>query len=701
MIRIRFILITFFILNLNCFAKQNTQSIAIVIDSPTYIQVVNELNNYRSAIKNIDKKDTYLILIDTNTTPDTIRDTLKSLYLKNTLEGAVLIGNIPIPMIRGANHLSTAFKMTPSAPWKSSSIPSDRFYDDFGLQFRFLKADKKDNLFYYELSPTGDQFILCDIYTARIKPSKADKSHTFSQLISIFLSKATEAKNTKNYINNIFHFGGHGNSSESFNARIDENRAYYEQFELNKRKGKVQYLNFDEDNYIKRRLTKVLANKSMDLAHLHTHGAVKSQYISKEPYIVMPREHIEYLKRFIRNRIKSAKNPIETKEEIIKTYNVPESWTEGYNNKITMQKDSIIWAKTDISIEELEGYASGVKVLILDACFNGAFIHDDYIASRYAFNKQSSTIAVMANSVNIIQDHWKNELAGLLNYGVCIGNWAKYTMTLESHIFGDPTYSFKKQTCDIKNIDKIISRPSLKSIIKMSRSVQTDIANFGIKEMARLKLLKDNDLLNILNNDERINTRMEAFMCIIRKSKNIETVIKAISIGLNDSYELLRRMASRYAEICGAPQLEEIIKKERDSPLTTSRVRYHLSTALRAYEFDSLSFNSMNAKEKEQFVSMQRNVCYPRAINLLFNTLKDEFSSQKLRLMCAEALGWYVLSYKREEIHQNAVELLKDLKDKNKDLEIRKELFKTIRRLEDNSNLQKNTSLRNFADLLN
>ena len=104
MIRIRFILITFFILNLNCFAKQNTQSIAIVIDSPTYIQVVNELNNYRSAIKNIDKKDTYLILIDTNTTPDTIRDTLKSLYLKNTLEGAVLIGNIPIPMIRGAYH---------------------------------------------------------------------------------------------------------------------------------------------------------------------------------------------------------------------------------------------------------------------------------------------------------------------------------------------------------------------------------------------------------------------------------------------------------------------------------------------------------------------------------------------------------------------------------------------------------------------
>ena len=98
---------------------------------------------------------------------------------------------------------------------------------------------------------------------------------------------------------------------------------------------------------------------------------------------------------------------------------------------------------------------------------------------------------------------------------------------------------------------------------------------------------------------------------------------------------------------------------------------------------------------------MQRNVCYPRAINLLFNTLKDESSSQKLRLMCAEALGWYVLSYKREEIYQNAVELLKDLKDKNKDLEIRKELFKTIRRLEDNSNLQKNTSLRNFADLLN
>jgi hypothetical protein len=49
---------------------------------------------------------------------------------------------------------------------------------------------------------------------------------------------------------------------------------------------------------------------------------------------------------------------------------------------------------------------------------------------------------VKANSVNTLQDTWTNELAGLLNAGVCVGNWAKGQMTLESHLIGDATFHF-------------------------------------------------------------------------------------------------------------------------------------------------------------------------------------------------------------------------------------------------------------------
>ena len=44
-----------------------------------------------------------------------------------------------------------------------------------------------------------------------------------------------------------------------------------------------------------------------------------------------------------------------------------------------------------------------------------------------------------------MQDTWTTELIGLLNWGVNAGNWAKGQLTLESHLFGDPTFEFGRQ----------------------------------------------------------------------------------------------------------------------------------------------------------------------------------------------------------------------------------------------------------------
>lgn len=70
---------------------------------------------------------------------------------KAPIEGAVLIGDIPVVMVRDAQHLTSAFKMDQTAfdRWESS-VPSDRFYDDFSLEFAPLGRDSiHPGCFYY------------------------------------------------------------------------------------------------------------------------------------------------------------------------------------------------------------------------------------------------------------------------------------------------------------------------------------------------------------------------------------------------------------------------------------------------------------------------------------------------------------------------------------------------------------------------
>ena len=43
-------------------------------------------------------------------------------------------------------------------------------------------------------------------------------------------------------------------------------------------------------------------------------------------------------------------------------------------------KDSTFYANMDINLPDMYGYRSGARAVILDACFNGAFNNEDYIA---------------------------------------------------------------------------------------------------------------------------------------------------------------------------------------------------------------------------------------------------------------------------------------------------------------------------------
>ena len=131
------------LLLLSAFSAGAKGSFAIVIDPASYRAARVEVDTYASAIR---EADGYKVLVieDVWGVPDSLRAVLRDLRFsrRDSLVGAVFVGDIPVPMIRGAQFLSSAFKMNEARfPREESSIPSDRYYDDFSLAFDYLGHD--------------------------------------------------------------------------------------------------------------------------------------------------------------------------------------------------------------------------------------------------------------------------------------------------------------------------------------------------------------------------------------------------------------------------------------------------------------------------------------------------------------------------------------------------------------------------------
>ena len=130
---------------------------AIVIDQESYNQAQAEVEAYAQCVEQLHGLKTFTV-IDRWGVPDSIRAELIRLHTQkeSPIVGAVFVGDIPVAMIRDGQHMTSAFKMNQAQPRKESSIPSDRFYDDFGLQFQYLDRDSDAAYFYYSITPESD-----------------------------------------------------------------------------------------------------------------------------------------------------------------------------------------------------------------------------------------------------------------------------------------------------------------------------------------------------------------------------------------------------------------------------------------------------------------------------------------------------------------------------------------------------------------
>lgn len=661
-------------------AKEQEPSVAVVTDVETYNTISSDIDAFVRSMAVAGKRG--VLIIDKSGHPDSIRTQLYRLYKEQNLEGAILVGDIPIPMIRDAHHLTTAFKMSPKRDWKESSVPSDRFYDDFDLEFDYIKQDPDvELLHYYSLKAGSTQHIQCDIYSSRIKPPLIPGKDKY-EIIADYLKKAVAQKNLKKGMSNILYFAGHGYNSESYNARIDEAWALREQFPfLGKKRGTdLDFINFDFDKFVRNRLKSALADNKIDLAILHHHGSTDAQLLGAIPATSMTSEWIDNAKLFFRGKIRGAKDTAEEKKRYMKMYDVPADWFDDAFEKEAA--DSTFYASMDINIPDMYGYTSNAKVVILDACFNGAFCEDDYIAGYWIFNP-GQTMVVKANTVNTLQDTWTNELMGLLNAGVCVGNWAKGQMTLESHLFGDASYSFQNAYPQY-DIDKAIvaQRGNNKYWKKLLKCGVVDIQALALKTLSENNAVSSEELLSVERDNESAVMRLEAFMSLKRRAD--KSLTDAILLGLDDSYELTQRLSALTAEKSGDPAMKEAVARYIKDSTVSARVYFHLNGMREIYnptqytldEFKSLNDSRTTLRDKKFIVSAQRNNCNPYCVDEMIKLLQES-EDQEFRVDIAETLGWYVYSYKKNEIVAKCESLLSQEKNER----VANELTKTINRL--------------------
>lgn len=418
---------------------------AIVVDSKSYTEARNEIEAYRAAVER-DGLGTYL-LVDDWKRPEPIREQLIRWHAdrKAPLEGCVLVGDIPIPMVRDAHHLSSAFKMSPKADWQQSSVPSDRYYDDFGLRFDYLKQDSLKPAYHYlSLRADSKQYLAPDIYSARIRPLNIPGEDCYDQLRR-FLQKATAAKAAPNPLDQLSMARGHGYNSEDRLAWSSEQLALREQMPgLFHTGSTVRFLDFDMRHPMKPLFLAEVQREGLDVMLFHHHGAPDMQYVSGYEAGSEVQLSIRNVKTFLRNKVAryAVKNGREAAiEEYAKRYDVPRSWCEEAFDAKKIEEDSIESRMMDIYTDDIRKIKPNARFVLFDACYNGSFHQDDNVAGAYIFGG-GNTIATMGCTVNTIQDKWPDEFLGLLSAGVRVGQFTRFTCFLENHLIGDPTYRF-------------------------------------------------------------------------------------------------------------------------------------------------------------------------------------------------------------------------------------------------------------------
>lgn len=675
---------------------------AIVADTRTAKEAEKEINDYRMVLE-AKGMGTYLITHDW-TSPSEIREILQKIYQsKKGLEGAVLVGDIPIPMIRDAQHLTSIFKMDQRIDWKRSSVPSDRYYDDFNLKFNFIKQDSTaSSYFYYSLDADSPQQIQMSIYTARIKPPMIPGKDKYEQ-IRDYLDKAVQQhRQAARPLRHMANYTGHGYHSESLDAWAAERLALREELpQLFSPGSSAAFLNFRMDTAMKYALLNALQDSKTDLFILHHHGSDDLQLINGYPYVSNPQPSIENIKRYLRSKIqdthKKGGDVTARKQYFHESLGVPFAWMEDALADSVLLADSLLNASADIHIADLIQYPPSAPFVVLDACDNGSFNLPDYIAGHYPFNT-GGTIASVANSVGVAQDLWANEHLGLLAHGLRLGNWFKQTAYLESHLFGDPTFAFEGSYDFDLNQALTYPEKNRENWQRAAKSNIPAIESLALKQCYWTQGAAASPLLKEKFTTSPVDVvRLQALL-LLHRLDNAD-YHEVLGKALQDPHELTRRFAitmiGEHGDDRWIPYLVDAAIRDRYSERINSKIRqtltfFDLDKTLQELDRQfaqqptmidkdqlqqrlkqTLEYQKTNFSKNYQTVptdfsdtkSLATNIRtlraykYHQAIPFVLDILKSE-APENIKVTALEALGWYSKSHRKAAIIEACQALL-------------------------------------------
>ena len=678
---------------------QGSSSFAVITDSRTARECRPQMTAYKQTLE-AEGLPVYIVSHDW-TTPEQVRDVLRKLYAENALEGCVFIGDVPIAMITKAQHLTSAFKMDErDHPLHETSVPSDRFYDDFDLQFVPQGTPSQGLFHYYEMSPDSPQYISCDIYSGRIKAQKA-YGDPYKQ-IARYLEKAVAEHRDATPFDQFVSYTGHGSYSNSLIAWRDEQQLLDEQFgNVFSRTHNAKFLRYSMQPFVKESLIREVRRDDVDMMVFHEHGMPHRQYLSGTPYVESAEDAAAEMQRSLRELARRPGSGRESAAKRAAEKGLDSTWYNRAEEPEMLRLDSIADLRTGIILEEVEAIAPNARFVVFDACYNGSFHLDECIAASYIFGP-GDCIVTQGNSVNALQDKWPDRYIGLLDCGVRIGQWGRHVHYLETHLIGDPTYRFINRALPGTDLNTALTAKASDNKYWLRMAAETmpaDVQAIALRKLADNGYDKTADLCEKRVAESPYGpVRLEALrlMSTSRSPRFNAMLVQAAG----DSYELVRRLVSQWIGDCGDDELvPAAVEMLLDDELSL-RVAYHadenmmfmnpdaVSAELRrqsaakhelyqneeslqkrlkriadkqAEQTETFKFirdpqNKMKRRLSEitYFRLYRHHYCVPELIALA----EDAALEEPLRVAAVEALGWFGRSYQRPIISAMCERLL-------------------------------------------
>ena len=701
---------------------------AVVIDSQSYKEAKAEIDGYFRTVENRGLHP--VLVIDRWGVPDSIRAELIRLYnaKKNPIQGCVFIGDIPVAKVRDAQFLTSAFKMDQSGryPMSDYCVSTDRFYDSFDLEWDFIQQDTaRKEYFYYSLRNDCPQILRPTIYSARIFPRTNPRGDKYVKLRR-YMQRVNAADAANNPIDQVLSFGGHGNVSDSWTARMDEKIEMYDQMPWMRKQLKgVEYIDFRYKDFIKQTLKNELQRPDLDYAVLHHHGSEEEQLLSGTPVTSSLPVSIDNARRYARSQVRSylkrGRSAAEARASIEKVLGtpIPEQWIREADDPDIVADDEAYSYAEDLHVAEFATYRPQVRMVSLDACYNGSFHEDESIQECYLFGEGNGTVIAIANTVNSIQDRWINRYLGMLGMGLRSGYLAVFNNTLENHVFGDPTFAFTPAAdpgFDVNAAALNYSPSFWKKQLENGYPAVQVMACYMLAERCEGNW---SDLLAAkFRNSPYGMVRLAALLELANyRDDNFRECVR---LGINDGNEMTQRFAVILAADCGDDSLIEPMVTLYCENYIPDRVRFDLASSFRSFDstkvvntFDKVFPRIVNYSNPDSVGTVIR-----KNLMSLTSYMADEFldyvldtwNTEKSRISDIrslrnypahalvpklleylsepkepavqealwEALGWFVLSYRAPEIAARAKAVCDDTRYPQ---EVRKQALRAYNRL--------------------